>query len=922
MADEICVEVTDVSHSFGKTRALDHVSIRIPRGTTVGLVGADGVGKSTLMSLMAGTRIIQSGKVEVFGLDMSKRSTRDALSHKVAFMPQGLGRNLYKTLSVMENINFHASLFGIPRKERKARIERLLQATALDPFADRPAGKLSGGMKQKLSLCCALVHSPDFLILDEPTTGVDPLSRRQFWELLRSLMKETPGMTVLVSTAYIDEAENFENVVVMDDGKIICHENTREFIKRENCSNLEDAYMKALPPGKRGKEGGFHIPPYEDVPGEEPVIEAQHLTKRFGSFTAVNDVSFRIRKGEIFGFLGSNGCGKSTTMKMLTGLLDPTSGYARVLGQPINAEDLAVRMKIGYMSQAFSLYEELTVRENLELHARLYNLPKDQRKDIIQKSLERFGLTGCADEKPSALPLGVKQRLQLAAACQHGPQILILDEPTSGVDPAARDMFWDYLITLSREERVTIFVTTHFMNEAARCDRISLMHRGRVLAVGAPEELRLSKKAPTLEEAFIGYLEEEIAREGGNSSPEQGGSKTAGEKEQTETEKRPAAASEGSREHRPGLFYNISIILSFAYREAMELIRDPIRMSFAIFGALILELTVAYGISFDMTPVGFAVIDHDNSKESRELIQEFEGNHYLYRDNVPNGSSAVEMIRRDGVKLVIDIPQRYGEKLVRNELPQVNFLIDGAFPMMADNVKSYIQGIMTSYETNLSAKGVKVKSPFEVRFSYNENFESVYVMVPGIIMMALMMLPCIMTALGVVREKELGTITNLYTCPATVFQFLLGKQLPYIALAFASFLTMILTAVIVLGVPVTGSLAALSYGALLTVMASTAFGLLVSSFVKSQIAALLGAAVITILPTINFSGFLYPISTLSAGGKIMGLAFPSAWFNLISLGTFTKGLGFESFSRMYLYLFGFFLCYLLLATLFLRKQEK
>ena len=399
------------------------------------------------------------------------------------------------------------------------------------------------------------------------------------------------------------------------------------------------------------------------------------------------------------------------------------------------------------------------------------------------------------------------------------------------------------------------------MNEAARCDRISLMHRGKVLAVGGPEELRLSKKAPTLEEAFIGYLEEEIAREGGNSSPEQGGSKTAGEKEQTETEKRPAAASEGSREHRPGLFYNISIILSFAYREAMELIRDPIRMSFAIFGALSLELTVAYG----------------------KLIQEFEGNHYLYRDNVPNGSSAVEMIRRDGVKLVIDIPQRYGEKLVRNELPQVNFLIDGAFPMMADNVKSYIQGIMTSYETNLSAKGVKVKSPFEVRFSYNENFESVYVMVPGIIMMALMMLPCIMTALGVVREKELGTITNLYTCPATVFQFLLGKQLPYIALAFASFLTMILTAVIVLGVPVTGSLAALSYGALLTVMASTAFGLLVSSFVKSQIAALLGAAVITILPTIN---------------------------------------GFESFSRMYLYLFGFFLCYLLLATLFLRKQEK
>ena len=296
------VEITGLSHHYKNVTAVDHVSLKIQPGITVGLVGADGVGKSTLLSLIAGTRIIQGGSVRVFGRDLSVGANRDELSLRVAFMPQGLGRNLYPTLSVSENISFHADLFGLRGKARESRIRRLLAATSLAPFADRAAGKLSGGMKQKLSLCCALVHSPDLLILDEPTTGVDPLSRRQFWQLVSDLMKETPGMTVIISTAYIDEAEGFTHTIIMDDGRIIADRNTRDLMAQYNAATLEDAYMKILPPGKRGKEGCFSIPPLETDTNEAPAITATHLTKKFGKFTAVDDVSFEIARGEIFGF--------------------------------------------------------------------------------------------------------------------------------------------------------------------------------------------------------------------------------------------------------------------------------------------------------------------------------------------------------------------------------------------------------------------------------------------------------------------------------------------------------------------------------------------------------------------------------------------------------------------------------------------
>ncbi|TAK94024.1 MAG: ABC transporter ATP-binding protein, partial [Aquabacterium sp.] len=590
---DLAVQITDLGHTYGTTRAMDHVNLTLPAGKTIGLVGPDGVGKSTLLSIIAGVKRIQHGQVAVLGLDMADADNRAQLAPRVAFMPQGLGRNLYPTLSVAENIDFFARLFGQGAAEREARIQRLLDATGLAPFRDRPAGKLSGGMKQKLGLCCSLVHDPDLLILDEPTTGVDPLSRRQFWALVETLRQERPGMTVIVATAYMEEAERFEYLVAMDAGRILVFDETQAVLTRTPQHTLEAAYIALLPPEKRGSGEPLLIPPRAQTDGP-PAIEAKGLTRRFGDFIAVNNVSFRIERGEIFGFLGSNGCGKTTTMKMLTGLLDISDGEAMLLGQAINAKDLATRMRVGYMSQAFSLYEELSVRQNLALHAKLYRLEGAAADAAINDGLQRFDLADHADANPMALSLGMRQRLQLAAACLHRPEVLILDEPTSGVDPAARDMFWRQLAKLAREEQVTIFVSTHFMNEAERCDRISLMHRGTVLAVGTPQALRDSKQADTLETAFIAYLEEaddtvQAAQAAATVKAE------ASQATQSQTQPQTNSEAQAAQHQRSqGLNLWLSRMWAFARREAMELKRDPIRLTFAILGPIILLVTAAW----------------------------------------------------------------------------------------------------------------------------------------------------------------------------------------------------------------------------------------------------------------------------------------------------------------------------------------
>jgi ribosome-dependent ATPase len=461
------------------------------------------------MSLLTGARKLQMGNIETLGGDIADANHRLKVCPRIAYMPQGLGKNLYLTLSVFENIDFFGRLFGHQKTERLQRIGELLDSTGLAPFKERPAGKLSGGMKQKLALCCALIHDPDLLVLDEPTTGVDPLSRAQFWDLIERIRTRRAGMSVLVSTAYMDEAERFDWLVAMDAGKVLATGTASELRKQTDAKDLETAFIRLLPESKRQGHKDVVIPPRNiGIGTEEVAIEAKGLTMRFGDFIAVDKVSLRIERGEIFGFLGSNGCGKSTTMKMLTGLLQPTEGTALLFGKVLDAGNLETRKRVGYMSQAFSLYSELTVRQNLELHAKLFHLPETEIVPRIAEMAQRFMLENAMDSLPDALPLGMRQRLSLAVAVIHRPDLLILDEPTSGVDPVARDRFWELIIDLARRDQVTVFISTHFMNEAERCDRISLMHAGKVLASDAPAKLVQSSGHATLEQTFIAYLKQ------------------------------------------------------------------------------------------------------------------------------------------------------------------------------------------------------------------------------------------------------------------------------------------------------------------------------------------------------------------------------------------------------------------------------
>ncbi|CAO1665324.1 Multidrug ABC transporter ATP-binding protein [Salinicola sp. NYA28a] len=506
MSADTVAALSGVTLRYGKRTALEALTLDIPARRMVGLIGPDGVGKSSLLALIAGARRIQSGQVQVLGANMASATQRRVTGPRIAYMPQGLGRNLYPTLSVRENLEFFARLFGQDAEERERRIHDLTTSTGLERFTERPAGKLSGGMKQKLGLCCALIHDPDLLILDEPTTGVDPLSRSQFWELIARIRHQQARMSVIVATAYMDEASAFDWLIAMDAGKVLDQGAPATLLERTGCDSLEAAFIQLLPAEKRSGHTNLEIPPRKAH--DEVAIEAHGLTKRFGDFTAVDHVDFRIERGEIFGFLGSNGCGKTTTMKMLTGLLPFDEGQARLFGQPVAPEHIETRRRVGYMSQAFSLYNELTVRQNIDLHARLFRLPPQRHATRRRQLLEQFELQSVEGQLPGSLPLGIRQRLSLAVAMLHEPEILILDEPTSGVDPVARDRFWELLVRMSREDGVTIFISTHFMNEAQRCDRISLMHAGQVLDSGAPRALMARRGHDNLEQTFIDYLKD------------------------------------------------------------------------------------------------------------------------------------------------------------------------------------------------------------------------------------------------------------------------------------------------------------------------------------------------------------------------------------------------------------------------------
>jgi ribosome-dependent ATPase len=884
--------ITNVSLRYGKTVALDAVSLDLPAGNMVGLIGPDGVGKSSLFSLISGARAIQEGRIDVLGGDMAEARHRLAVCPRIAYMPQGLGMNLYPTLSVFENIDFFGRLFGHHEAERARRIDDLLASTGLTPFRDRQAGKLSGGMKQKLGLCCALIHDPDLLILDEPTTGVDPLSRRQFWDLVERIRTGRPGMSVLMSTAYMEEAARFDWLVAMDAGRVLATGTPQQLLARSGTASLEEAFIALLPEEQRRGHRVVVIPPRIGDDGDI-AIEAKDLTMRFGDFVAVDHVTFRIERGEIFGFLGSNGCGKTTTMKMLTGLLPVSEGQAWLFGQAVDPKDLTTRQRVGYMSQSFSLYSELTVRQNLALHARLFHVPAEEISGRVEAVAARFDLADVIDALPSALPLGHRQRLSLAVAMIHRPEMLILDEPTSGVDPIARDAFWQIMIDLARQDKVTIFISTHFMNEAERCDRISLMHAGRVLVSGTPAALTAQRGAHTLEDAFIGYLEEAVARDKTKEAPLP--ADMVGSQTRALSAAPPAPAPTAPDKRRA---FDLRRLFSYTRVEALGLRRDPIRATLALLGSILLMFVMGYGISMDVENLSFAVLDRDQSTTSRDYVLNLAGSRYFIQHAPLSDYAELDRRMRSGeLSLALEIPPGFARDLGRGDRVEIGAWIDGAMPQRAETVQGYVRGMHALWLADMARRqlGRSLSAGLvniETRFRYNPDVKSLVSMVPAMIPLLLMLIPAMLTALSVVRDKEMGSIVNLYVTPVTRLEFLLGKQLPYILLAMLNFLLLAVLAVTVFGVPMTGSFLALATGAFLYVISATAMGLLISTFMRSQIAAIFGTAVLTILPATQFSGLIDPVSSLEGLGALIGHLYPTTHFLTVSRGTFSKALGF------------------------------
>lgn len=896
-----------VGQQFGATIALRDISLAIPARRMVGLIGPDGVGKSSLLSLIAGARIIEQGNVMVLGGDMRDMHHRREVCPKIAWMPQGLGKNLYHTLSVYENVDFFARLFGHDKAERELRINELLQSTGLAPFRDRPAGKLSGGMKQKLGLCCALIHDPQLLILDEPTTGVDPLSRAQFWELIDNIRQRQPAMSVLVATAYMEEAERFDWLVAMNAGEVLATGSAAELKAQTGSQTLEQAFIALLPEAQRQAHRAVVIPP-RDSREEEIAIEARGLTMRFGNFVAVDHVNFRIARGEIFGFLGSNGCGKSTTMKMLTGLLPASEGEAWLFGQPVDPKDIATRQRVGYMSQAFSLYSELTVRQNLELHARLFHIPDGEIPGRVAEMCERFMLTEVEDALPADLPLGIRQRLSLAVAVIHRPEMLILDEPTSGVDPVARDMFWQLMVDLARQDQVTIFISTHFMNEAERCDRISLMHAGKVLASDTPQALVEQRGSNSLEEAFIAWL-----KEAQPSSPV--------------PEEPTSAVASHSGHTAPRQAFSLRRLFSYSRREALELRRDPVRSTLALLGTVILMFIMGYGISMDVEDLRFAVLDRDQTLSSQGWSQNLAGSRYFIEQAPLHSYDELDRRMRDGeLAVAIEIPPNFGRDIARGTPVQIGVWVDGAMPNRAETVRGYVQAMHLAWLQEMAGRQSSPQRDtslisIETRYRYNPDVKSLPAIVPAVIPLLLMMIPAMLSALSVVREKELGSIINLYVTPTTRSEFLLGKQLPYIVLGMFNFFLLCALSVFVFGVAHKGSFLTLTLAALLYVTIATGLGVLISTFMKSQIAAIFDTAIITLIPATQFSGMIDPVASLEGPGRWIGQIYPTSHFLTIARGTFSKALNISDLWGSFIPLLIAVPLVLGLSVLLLKKQE-
>jgi ABC-2 type transport system permease protein len=916
-------------------QALDGVSLEARHGTLTALVGPDGAGKTTLIRLAAGLLTADSGELKVLGIDV--RTDPQQVQARIGYMPQRFG--LYEDLTVQENLSLYADLHGLTAAERRERYPRLLDMTALGPFLDRLAGRLSGGMKQKLGLACTLVRSPELLLLDEPTVGVDPLSRRELWQIILQLVHEQ-GLTVLLSTSYLDEAERCGHVVVLHQGKVLTQGRPEEVsavaagrtfladpppgqpARQLQARLLDDpTVVDAVPEGGRVRfirkdqadtassidpsatvvpvqarfEDGFMVllrqtaeraatasmtldrPPEQQ---ENPVaVEVRDLVRRFGKFTAVDHVSFEVRRGEIFGLLGPNGAGKTTTFRMLCGLLPASSGTLRVAGVDLGQARASARQRIGYVAQKFSLYGQLSVTENLEFFASAYGLQGARKRERIEWALQQFDLTPLARLPSGQLPGGYKQRLAMAAALLHEPEILFLDEPTSGADPLARREFWRRITALA-EQGVTVIVTTHFMEEAEYCDRVVILDAGKVLAQGTPAEVRArgretEGRAPTMEDAFIAIVEEARRPEAPNDS--------------TSPARRAVPAVRIP--HSLWLPASLRRVWSLVKKEARQIVRDPSSIAIGIVLPLLLILLFGYGLSLDVMDVPVAVVLEGPSPAATELASSFQLSPYFDARMLASMPEAEALMRARKVDAIVRIRPDFGRNLALGDA-EVQILVHGTDANRARIIQVYAQGAIGQWAARRTAEGKDVGSgPVAVRdrLWFNEANDSHYFLVPGLVVLVMTLIGAMLTALVMAREWERGTLEALFVTPVRSGEILLGKTIPYFALGMIGLALCLLASKFAFHVPFRGSLWVLTGASMLYLLVALSLGLLISSAVKSQFVASEVTLLVTFLPAVMLSGFLFDLRSMPAAVRLLTYALPARYYVALLQSSFLAG---------------------------------
>lgn len=1034
-------------HVAGRdVRAVDGVSLDLAPGTINGLLGPDGAGKTTLLRLAAGLLLPDAGSLTVLGRDTVAEA--QAVQSAIGYMPQRFG--LYEDLSVAENLSLYADLHGVSAAQRAERWPALMRMTGLEPFLGRLAGRLSGGMKQKLGLACTLVRSPRLLLLDEPTVGVDPLSRRELWNIVFSLVRGH-GITVLVSTAYLDEAEHCDRVAIMHHGRLVGDGAPGDFtgplagrtwfvtptMRARAAQNLldaapgvTDAVLHAggvrlltdtpeaaqaltdcgllagegqaagsvghLTPRTPGFEDGFlalfAALPQEPGTGEEPapvvsaphatfvaasappepgcppqalaaspvpdatdappVIEVRDLERRFGSFMAVKGASFDVRRGEIFGLLGPNGAGKSTIFRMLCGLLPPTGGSLRVAGVDLRRAPAAARRRVGYVAQKFSLYGQLSVIENLRFFASAYGLSGAAREARIAWALRDFDLADAANAQSGELSLGYRQRLAMACALMHEPDILFLDEATSGVDPLARREFWRRITALA-ESGVTVIVTTHFLDEAEYCDRMAILVGGEVLALGTPAEIRAlappasqqrgspqedgqrdaqsrgapaTASQPTIERAFIALAERHRASGPASAAYSTGSPDSTHSAGSTVSPDAPApTAAPGTqplasavllpatpaRDARPSAFPALLVRMRGLLRkESLQVVRDPSAIAIALIMPVVLLLLFGYGISLDARDVPVAIVADDLGPEAMEfaarlLLAD------TFRPRVVTGMRQAEDDLRAGrvdaiVHLQSDFARRLSDATAgatagtarpdgappagdEGTVP-VQLIINGVDPNNARTVSGYITTVWQSWLSGrVAAAGQAPAVRLVPRMWFNPASDSRYFLVPGLMVLIMTLTGALLTAMVMAREWERGTMEALLVTPVRMGELLTGKLLPYFVLGMGGMVLTVIMALYLFGVPLRGSLTVLAGAASLFLTAALGMGLFISVLARNQFIAGQAALLATFLPALFLSGFIFDLESTPAFVQVVSYAIAARYFATLLKTIFLAG---------------------------------